>query len=63
MQTESYEILNKIQQNLDTGQSRDKIEIAVSANVFNYLNNVEYKSILHLEKLYKCKIILIKNES
>jgi ribonuclease G len=59
---ESYTILRKLRQELESKKAGGSITLAVHQTIFQYITNVEYNSILHLEKNYKCKITLISKE-
>ena len=57
-QTESYEILRAVHDELQTLPDNKKIEIHVNPHIFNYITSIEYDAILKLEKMYKIKITL-----
>lgn len=56
--TEAGEILRKLTQELETHNLEQNITVTLHPDVFSYITNVEYNSILYLEKKYKCRIIL-----
>ncbi len=60
--TESYEILRRLHDDLQTHKIGGALTLTVHPSIFNYITNIEYNSILYLEKKYKCKITLISKE-
>lgn len=62
MPNESYAILRKLKQELESKKTGGNITLAVHPTIFHYITNVEYNSILYLEKNYKCKITLVSKE-
>jgi len=57
-QNESFEVLRKLKDQLESKKATGSILLMVNADVFDYLINKEYNSILHLEKMYKSKITI-----
>ena len=56
LQTECYDILRKLKKDLSTMKCDKIIAFEVNPDMFNYITNIEYNSILQLEKLCGCKI-------
>lgn len=64
LSNESFTILRKLLQLLNDKQYYGKnIVVSVSPYVFNYITNVEYNSILYLEKTGNCKITLMSKDN
>jgi ribonuclease G len=61
-QTEAYEILRAVHDELHTLPGNKKIEIHLNSHIFNYITSIEYDAILKLEKLYNIKITLTINK-
>lgn len=59
---ESYTILRKLRQDLESKKIKGDILLGLHPTVFNYITNVEYNSILHMEKTYRCTITLESKE-
>lgn len=59
VQTESYEILRTLKANLDERKVGNEVSISVHPKILDYITSTEYNSVLDLEKIYKCKIILV----
>ena len=59
MQSESYEILNNLKQDLEKRTISGSINLEVDPAVFNYITTIEYNAVLYLEKSYHCKITLV----
>jgi len=57
-QNESFEVLRKLKDQLESKKATGSILLMVNSDVFDYLTNKEYNSILHLEKMYKSKITI-----
>ncbi len=62
IKTQSYTILRKFEEELKIKKLK-MATIIVNSQIFEFLTNVEFNSILDLEKLYNCKITLIAKES
>lgn len=58
LQTEAYVILRKLKQDIKKHQACSDITLQLNPDMFNYMSNIEYNSILQLESVCKCKIIL-----
>lgn len=56
--TESYKILNKLRDELESKKVSGNIQLTLEPDIFEYVTNVAYNSVLHLEKTYKCQITL-----
>lgn len=59
---ESYGILRKLQENLQSNKISGCITISMHPSIFTYITNVEYNSILSLEKEYNCTIVLVSKD-
>jgi ribonuclease G len=59
---ESYTILRKLKEALDTKKITGTITVSVHPSIFQYISNIEYNSVLFLEKQYNCKIMLVSKE-
>lgn len=57
-QNESFEVLRKLKDQLENKKISGSILLVVNPEVFHYLINKEYNSILYLEKIYKAKITI-----
>lgn len=62
MQTECLNILNTIKSELQRSKMRGPLSLTVNPEAFQYIVNIEYNSILYLEKLFNCQIELVSNE-
>lgn len=61
---EAYAVLRKLKHELETAKKPGaQITLAVHPTVFNYITSIEYNSILHLEKIYKCKVTLVSKDN
>lgn len=58
LKTESYEILRKLESDLDNKKAYGNINLEIHPEIFDYINTIEYNSILFLEKKYLCTITL-----
>lgn len=56
--TEAAEILRQIKETIESQKVSGNITVTLHSDIFNYITNVEYNSVLFLEKKYKCKITL-----
>lgn len=63
MRTQCYAILQKIQEELKSIKGTKNIILSVNSSVFDFLTNIEYNSILELEKKYNCRITLLSREN
>ena len=59
VQTEAYEILRQLKEDLDRKKLTAEITLHVYPKILDYITSIEYNSILDLEKAYKCRIILV----
>lgn len=62
LENESYTILRKLNEQLESKKISGNITLSINSQVFNYLTSIEYNAILFIEKKYKCKIILISHD-
>ncbi len=62
IQNESYTILRKLKEELEKKENKGDVTLTVHPDIFNYITNIEYNSILFLEKTYKTKITLVGKE-
>lgn len=62
-ETECHLLLRQIQEKLKDQKISNEITIRVSPEIFNHLTSVEYNAILSLEKMCKCKIILMSDKN
>lgn len=62
IETESYKVLRNIKHDFMTQKCGAIVTILVHINVMNHIINVEYDSILELEKAYGCKITLASTD-
>lgn len=60
---ESYAILRKLKQELASKKVGASFSLTLHPATFNYITNIEYNTILRLEKQYKCKITFISKET
>jgi Ribonuclease G/E len=61
--TISFDILTQFQSEVARKKLKGELKLSVSPAVFNYLVNVEFESILNIEKILHCKIILEENNN
>jgi ribonuclease G len=61
IQTESYTLLQKLNNFLRTTKNRHDIIMTVNPDIFEYLTNLEYNALIMLEKLYDRVITLKSN--
>lgn len=62
-QTEAFTVFRKLNEMLKSKKLRkDNITIAVHPIVFDFITSQEYNAILHIEKVFKCKITVITHE-
>ena len=57
-ETFAYSILNYVKEKLQSKKLKGTLYLTVSPSVFEYINNVQYNSILSLEKIFDCKLLL-----
>jgi Ribonuclease G/E len=57
VQTSSYKVLRAIKAELSSYERGDSLTIKLHPEIFSYIVNTEYNSILELEKLFGIKII------
>lgn len=62
-QHESFEILRKVKDQLESKKISGPLLLMVSPDIFHYLINKEYNSILFLEKAYRSKITITAQEN
>lgn len=62
LQTQCYDILRNVEQDLTQQKLGKSIEFHVSPAMFEYITHFEYNAILALEKMIKCKIELISQK-
>jgi len=62
LETESYSILRALKTAI-LHPTHAHITLNVHEDIFNYITNTEYNSILELEKHYKCKIMLVSQKT
>ena len=62
IRTQGYSILRKFQEELRSIRNLRNITLIVSPDIFDFITNVEYNSVLELEKSYNCTITLIGND-
>ncbi len=62
LETESYTILRALKAAV-TNASHQQVTLNVHEDIFNYITNTEYNSILEIEKQYKCKITLASQKA
>lgn len=63
IKTQSYTILRKFQEELQSSSKKLKnVTLIVNPEIFEFITNIEYNSILELEKINNCRITLISNE-
>jgi ribonuclease G len=60
---EAYSVLRKVKQEIETKKLSASITLAVNPSVFTYITNIEYNSVLYLEKAFKCKITIVSKET
>lgn len=60
--TECDSMLRAIKDELDRDPLGDHLTLYVSPSMFNYLVNIEYNSILFLEKRFRCTFTLVEKE-
>ncbi|MGB8468079.1 MAG: Rne/Rng family ribonuclease [Candidatus Babeliales bacterium] len=61
LQTDCYALFNKLKTSIR--KHKDKtITITVSHDLFEYITSMEYNTILHLEQVWRCKIMMAADE-
>lgn len=63
IRTLCYELLPKIKQELKAHRAHDSISVYLSPEIFEFITEHEYDSILKLEKKYRCKLTLVSDET
>lgn len=63
LKTQTYNILRKFKNELQNMKNIQNITLMVHPNIFNYITEFEYNSILELEKQYNCRIVLLSKDS
>ncbi len=63
IRTLCYELLPKIKQELKTKRAHASILVSLNPDMFEYITEHEYNSILKLEKKYRCKLTLVSDEN
>ncbi|HLJ30886.1 MAG TPA: Rne/Rng family ribonuclease [Candidatus Babeliales bacterium] len=61
-QTESYEILRALKDEISTLSEGKKIEVHINPHIFNYITSIEYDAVLKLEKTYNIKITFLSSK-
>ena len=61
IRTQTYEILNKVASTIKGSKKQGGQILKVNSHVFEYLSNIEYNAILHLERLCNCAITLVSD--
>lgn len=59
IRTLCYELLPKIEYELKSKKLRGPISVSINPDMFGYIVDHEYNSVLSLEKQYKCKLTLV----
>lgn len=62
IQTEAFTLLRRLKDELDRKVVSHNVIVTVHPAVMNYITSMEYNSILNLEKIYKCKIVLATHD-
>lgn len=62
LQTDCYAIMRKLKEFIQA-ESPKEVTATVNSDVFHYMANIEYNSILVLEKTFNCKIALVDNKN
>ena len=63
IETETYTILRALKIALKDRKPGDSVMLSINSDIFTYVSNIEYNSILKLEKEYGCTITLISEKS
>ncbi len=58
VQAQSYKVLQDVKRELDSDKTGKTITLKLNPQVFEYISNTEYDTLLNFEKLYDCKIVL-----
>jgi len=61
--TESYKVLHKIKEELESGKPAASITLKLSPKIFDYISRTEYHTLFNFEKTHNCKIILQSEKS
>ncbi|OGB83138.1 hypothetical protein A3F66_01515 [candidate division TM6 bacterium RIFCSPHIGHO2_12_FULL_32_22] len=62
IRTRAYTILRKFEAELEALNKLEQITLSINPKIFDFITQVEYNTILKLEKEYHCKIILLSNQ-
>lgn len=62
VETEAYEILRKLQSDLENKKCHGKVTVKIHKAIFDYISTMEYNTVLYLEKRYRCTITLSSQE-
>jgi ribonuclease G len=62
LQTDCYATMRKLKEFIQT-EAPQQITATLNSEVFHYIANVEYNSVLSLEKEFNCKITLVDNKN
>jgi ribonuclease G len=62
LQTDCYATLRKLKEFIQA-ESPKEVTATLNSDIFQYMANVEYNSILDLEKNFGCKIALVDNKN
>ncbi len=63
IRSQAFAILRKFQEDIILNKNKNNFILSVNNELFDYLTNHEFNSILELEKKYNCKVTLSKKES
>lgn len=58
VQAQSYHVLSKIKQALESDQVKGAITLKLNPQVFEYISHTEYNTIFDFEKKHDCKVVL-----
>ena len=62
LQTDCYATMRKLKEFIQAEQPKD-VTATLNSDIFHYMANIEYNSILDLEKNFNCKITLVDNKN
>ena len=62
VQTESYNILRKLQRTIQAKPMGKEVTVTVHPSILFYITSTEYDAILQLEKQCSCKVILVSQD-
>ena len=60
---EAYTVLRALKQEFESEKMAGVVTISLHPALFNYITGTEYNTIFHLEKTYKCKIVLASKDT